>query len=98
VFTHKLGQRQTSVVLAARVVEVRIHGAPHALNPQWVTVGPLELDPPGALRHILRAGQMGVNPQQAAGRIRPRAPLIRFVHLDLHFSRLMRGGALRLAA
>jgi hypothetical protein len=26
-------------------------GVPHALNPPWVTVGPL--DPPGALRHIL---------------------------------------------
>jgi hypothetical protein len=28
--------------------------APHALNYQWVTGGPL--DPPGAIRHILRAG------------------------------------------
>jgi hypothetical protein len=30
-------------------------GSPHALNPPWVTGGG-GLDPPGALRHILRAG------------------------------------------
>jgi hypothetical protein len=28
--------------------------APHAINPPWVTGGPLH-HPPGALRHILRA-------------------------------------------